>query len=88
MSRIRVEVLGEGQHPSERMIAVTTAGGQRENVMVDRRSIRNNEIEVGYPVASDGDRYLVELPRETTTGQWRVWVNRSDLIEGRERQHA
>jgi len=82
MSRIRVDVLGEGQHPSERMIAVTTASGTRENVMVDRRSIRNNnEIEIGYPVASEGDRYLIELPRETTTGQWRVWVKQSDVFE-------
>lgn len=82
MSRIRVEVLGEGQHPSERMIAVNTADGVRENVMVDRRSIKDDAIEVGYPVASEEGKYLIELPRETTTGQWRVWVNASEVFEG------
>ena len=64
------------------MIAVTTANGDRENVMVDRRSIENNTIDVGYPVASAGDRYLIELPRETTTGQWRVWVKATDVLDG------
>jgi len=82
MSRIRIAVLGEGQHPSERMVAVTTADGSRENVMVDRRSIDNDTIDVGYPVASEADRYLIELPRETTTGQWRVWVKQSDVLDG------
>ena len=82
MSRIRITVLGEGQHPSERMVAVTTADGTLENVMVDRRSIDNDTIDVGYPVASEDDRYLIERPRETTTGQWRVWVKQSDVLGG------
>ena len=47
MSRIKVEVLGEGQHPSERMILVTTADGVRETVIVDRESIDNATIDVG-----------------------------------------
>ena len=79
MSWIRVEVLGEGQHPSEVMIAVKTADGGKENVIVDQRSIVDNTIEIGYPVGSDKERYLIELPRETLTGQWRLWVSRGDV---------
>ena len=82
MARIRVEVIGEGQHPSERMIAVKMADGVQENVIVDRRSIERDTIDIGYPVASEDDRYLIELPRETTTGQWRVWVKASDVLDG------
>ena len=81
MARIRVKVLGEGQHPSERMVAVTTASGSRENVMVDRRSIDNDSIEIGYPIASEDGLLLIELPRETTTGQWRVWVKQGDILK-------
>ena len=81
MSRIRVEVLGEGQHPSEALVAVRTADGVLENVIVDRRSIDNDTIDVGFPVASDEKRFLVELPRETVTGQWRLWVKREDVLE-------
>lgn len=82
MSRIRVEVLGEGQHPSERMVAVTSADGVRETVIVDRESIDDSTIDVGYPVGSDNDRLLVELPRETMSGRWRLWLKRSDVLTG------
>ncbi len=82
MSRVKVEVLGEGQHPSERMIAVTSATGEIENVIVDRRSIEDDTIDVGYPVGSEDGAYLIELPRETTTGQWRIWVKKSDVLDG------
>lgn len=81
MSRIRVEVLGEGQHPSEVMIAVQTADGVRENVIVDRRSLDNGTLDVGYPVGGDDKRYLIELPRETVNGQWRLWMNRNDVLD-------
>jgi hypothetical protein len=80
MARIRVDVVREGQHPSERLIAVKTASGI-EHLIVDHRSIDNGTIDVGYPVGSDDARYLVELPRETMNGQWRVWMNRNDVLE-------
>jgi hypothetical protein len=28
------------------------------------------------------DKALVELPQESTTGRWRVWVNESALAAG------
>jgi hypothetical protein len=58
------------------------ADGSKETVIVDRRSILNNTIEVGYPVGSDQGRYLIELPRETTTGQWRIWVKANEVLDG------
>lgn len=81
MARIKVEDLGEGQHPSEVVIGITTADGVRESVIVDRRSVENNTIDVGYPVGGDDKKLLVELPRETTTGRWRVWMNISDVLD-------
>jgi hypothetical protein len=81
MARIRVQILGEGQHPSEALVAVQTADGVRENLIVDRRSIDHSTIEVGYPVGSSADRYLIELPRETVNGQWRLWMKRSDVLD-------
>ena len=81
MARIRVKILGEGQHPSEALVAIETADGVVENAIVDRRSIHNDTIEVGYPVGGDNDRYLVELPRETANGQWRLWMKRSDVSD-------
>jgi hypothetical protein len=81
MARIRVKVVGEGQHPSEVIIAVQTADGIRENVIVDKRSVENDTLDVGFPVGGDDKRYLVELPRETANGQWRLWMKREDVFE-------
>jgi hypothetical protein len=80
MSRVRVEVVGEGQHPSERVVVITTADGSRERVIVDRDSIEDSMIDIGFPVGGDEDRLLVELPRETINGAWRVWMRRADVV--------
>ena len=79
---IRIEDLGTGQHPSEVVVGVRTSDGTVERVIVDRRSVEGGAIEIGYPVGSKDDSYLVELPRETMRGQWRVWMPRNDVLEG------
>lgn len=80
MHRVKVERVREGQHPNEVVVAVTTADGSREVLIVDKRSLRNGTIRVGYPVAADKTRLLVELPRETLTGISRVWVPSKSVI--------
>ena len=79
---VRVEEMGAGQHPSEVVVGVRVSDGSVARLIVDRRSIDNNAIEVGFPVGSDKDRFLVELPRETSRGEWRVWLKQSDLLQG------
>lgn len=79
---IRVQDLGQGQHPSEQVVGVLTSDGTVERVIVDRRSLDNGAIEIGYPVGFKDDSYLVELPRETMRGQWRVWMPRNNVLEG------
>lgn len=80
MPRIKVEAAGEGQHPSEIVVAVQTAEGA-EKLVVDRRSLRGNTLEVGYPVGERDAFLLVELPRESMRGLWRVWVPREVFLE-------
>jgi hypothetical protein len=80
--QVKVERVREGQHPSEVVVAVRTADGTAEKLIVDVRSIRNDTLDVGYPVGEDTDRLLVELPRESVRGLWRVWVRRDSLIDG------
>jgi hypothetical protein len=81
MPQIKVEHVRGGQHPSEVVVAVRTADGATEKLIVDKRSIRHGAIEVGYPVGQDDDRLLVELPRESVRGIWRIWITRDALIE-------
>lgn len=80
---IMVKQLREGQHPSEVVVSVETRGGKREQLVLDRRAISSEStIEVGYPIAKDENNHLlVELPRETIRGEWRVWVPPSIVVK-------
>jgi hypothetical protein len=73
MARVKISKIGQGQHPSELMISVNTQSG-KETLIVDQRSVQGDSIDVGYPVGGDDEFLLVELPRETMSGQWRVLV--------------
>lgn len=80
MYRVKVRTVGVGQHPSEAVVSVTTADGKKEELIVDRRSLEGKEsLRVGYPLRREGDQALIELPRETIRGSWRIWVKREDL---------
>ena len=73
MMRVKVEEMGSALHPDEIVVSVKTLNGT-ENVVVDRRMLIDSSLEVGYPIRVDGDKYLIELPRESQSGAWRVWV--------------
>jgi len=77
--RLKVERGGEGLHPSEAVVTIRTRGGEEE-VVVDPRSIENDSLNVGWPVGREGNYFLVELPRPTSGGHKRVWVEKGELI--------
>ena len=78
--KIKVRELGVGLHPSEKLVEVTTTEGPAA-VPLDYRTVVHGHVDVGYPLASEPDRALVELPQETINGMWRVWVPRSEIVE-------
>ena len=86
MMNVKVAEVGTALHPSEVVVAVRTLSGT-ENLVVDRRSFHSGEIYVGHPIRREGDNYLIELPRESQSGAWRVWV-RSDQLSSEERARA
>lgn len=67
MMRLKVEKIGEGLHPSEKIVSVKTSSGN-ERVVVSARSIDNDFIPVGWPLGSNDQLTLIELPRETESG--------------------
>lgn len=81
MMRLRVEEIGPGLHPKEVIVTVSLSDGGKERLVVSRQSLDDNSIPIGWPIIEDADRVLVELPRETQTGTWRVWVSKNSLIE-------
>lgn len=87
MMRLKVEKISEGLHPSEAVVLVKTSTGS-ERVVVSNRSIEGDSIPVGWPLGTHNQTSLVELPRETESGAWRVWVPSDQLIEIEERMRA
>jgi hypothetical protein len=80
---VKVRRVGKALHPSEEVVEIETATGS-ERLVVARKSVERNAIYVGEPVGQRGDNWLVELPRETMSGAWRVWVKSKTVIPNRE----
>jgi len=87
MMLLRVETIGNGLHPNEVVVAIKTTTA-RERLVVPRQSIINDAIEIGWPIRIKDETFLVELPRETQTGGWRVWVPQNQVFESEERMRA
>ncbi len=85
--RVKVRQIGKALHPSEVVVEVQAADGT-ERLVVDRESIHGDTLSVGWPVAQSKGRFLVELPRETMSGTWRVWVRKNQVVPERESARA
>jgi hypothetical protein len=81
MFSVRVRLVGDSLHPDECVVAVRTESGNDEILTIDRRSLSDNLLDVGYPVGARNGSVLLEMPRETQRGHWRLWVPRSEIFE-------
>lgn len=77
--RIPIKEIGHGQHPSEMVVQIDTKDGP-VRLVVDKRAIEDQTLDVGYAIGSGNGYLLIELPRETMTGEWRVWVPESLVL--------
>ena len=78
--RLQVTQVSEGPGPGEVVVEIMTASGITEEVVLHIRSIEADMIEIGFPILHSEDKSLVELPRESTSGRWRVWVPSSNVV--------
>lgn len=78
--RVRCMTLLDGPGPAEQIVAVPTANGAYEEVVVHRNCMIDGALEVAA-ILDRGDQVLVELPRESTVGNWRLWVEKEDLVQ-------
>lgn len=76
---VRFLKIAEGPGPSEMLVGVLTVDGLREEVVISKRQVEDGRIDVGSALIEEGDRCLVELPRESMSGRWRLWVPRSEV---------
>lgn len=77
MVRIKITNREDGPIPSETVVTIPTTTGTEE-VVVHTSQATADSVEAGF-IGEDGDRVLVELPRETVSGRWRVWIPRASV---------
>lgn len=80
MMKLKITEIGKALHPAEVVVAVRTLTGT-ENLVVDRASINGGYLGVGFPIRESNGRFLVELPTESQSGAWRVWVSGDQVSE-------
>lgn len=76
--KLKVNKVGAASHPQEVVVSVETEEGT-EFLVVHEASLSGDQIEIGYPIGQKASNFLVELPRETMRGSWRVWVS-NDVV--------
>jgi hypothetical protein len=79
---LKCTVRMEGPGPSEKIVEVETSDGPME-LVVDIDSLCGVDRLAVQPVHRNNGKTLVELPRESTSGQSRVWIFSSNLTDCR-----
>jgi len=79
MILLKFNALAVGPGPSEKIVEIDTSDGKEEVVLHSSSIVHQDKFEVGM-IGIENDRALIELPRESSTGRWRVWVPRAALI--------
>ena len=82
MSKVKVESISDGRIASEKIARVLTADGVEEEVFVAPEQLEGSYVYLPE-VYSDEDRVLVELPQESSTGLWRLWIRRDKVESAR-----
>ena len=68
----------DGFIPAEKIAYVQNADGSWEEITVSIKNLSDNKL-VASEIGRKDDKVLVELPRESASGRWRVWVNQSSI---------
>jgi hypothetical protein len=76
--QLKCDAIIDGMGPCESIVTIRTTHGPEE-IAVYSGLVNNRTLEVGR-IREDNQKVLVELPRESATGKWRVWVERSSIV--------
>jgi hypothetical protein len=68
----------DGLIPSEKVARLATADGGFEEVVVSAAQTTGSKL-MAFEVGRTEGKVLVELPRESSSGRWRVWVREQDI---------
>ncbi|MBI3987641.1 MAG: hypothetical protein HY343_12005 [Lentisphaerae bacterium] len=80
MCRVKA-VIKNGPIDSERLALINTSDGKSVEVILAKAQVTGETIRAAE-IGRDAGRVLVELPRETTAGSWRIWVKTAAIVRG------
>src|SRR5260370_31561380 len=75
--KLRCQVF-DGLMPTEKIARIESADGKLDEVSVSGKNLVDNGLMVSE-IGRSKDRVLVELPSESASGRWRVWVKVSSI---------
>jgi hypothetical protein len=59
-------------------IRIGQVDGKSEEVAVSAQNIQNDKL-LAFVIGRDEGNVLVELPRESASGRWRIWVKEAAI---------
>ena len=71
--RVRCEVVLDGPGPDESIVKVQRVDGNWEEIVAPKRAVEQGFLHARRVGVSE-ENVLVELPRESVSGSWRLWV--------------
>jgi hypothetical protein len=80
MCRVKAKKIEPGDINTERVAYIENSAGKEVEIILDSTQANHRSV-VASEIGRQGDKVLIELPRETSSGDWRIWVNRSQLIK-------
>lgn len=78
MCKLKAKIV-PGIISSERIAYIKTLTGMEAEVIIPAKQSDATHV-FAAEIGRDNNNVLIELPRETTAGQWRLWVAK-DLVE-------
>ena len=78
MCRVKARIV-RGTVRSERVAYIKTAEGISAEVLLSAAQTGHNHIQAAE-IARDKNDVLIELPQEASSGYWRVWVNKNQIL--------
>ncbi len=80
MIKVATDSVEDGLMPAEKIARIQVAGGSIEEVAVSADDITPDNKLVASEIGKRGDAVLIELPRESASGRWRIWVNANAVV--------
>lgn len=74
MQRVKCKKVQSGLVSFEKIVRLKTADNREEELAVPSQIVRKDQTIPVSAIGRQGRKTLIELPRETVSGRWRIWV--------------